>query len=432
MKLSRYDFSLFIPYSMMVFIPFVAFLWFFLSSSEDGYQFKRVYDAMVLSSIAGMACLFFYRRDKEIPLSPFAVVVLSFGLIFSAGFFSAYFNQGFDEFYPAVFLREIKPIIYFLFAYLWVITFKPVQIVVFDQFARVLSVLIIVIALYGNLVYGVGFRPALADESNYDNFLVLLGVFSYLYNRLSLEKEGKIDGWIILYSVAVLVSLSKMGSLVFFVLLTWVAALYIKKIGWGKAFSLFVLALLVLVLVWAARFPNSEQPSGQSWTSGDEYCLTGNDDSFVAQKILSRICSIDRYKMWGNALDVFSQSTIKERLFGHPAGWSISDNHSGIEMFVKHQVERKLSATGLHAFNYHGMWLRILSTYGLLGLLIFVAAIVCYLGLNRWSFLLLVFIALQGAVMGVFYLSVVSPVLLLFMYSFKSQNQKLLHARSSA
>lgn len=352
----------------MIFLPFTLFI--------EGGKAKVFYDGLY---VVGVATLLFCM-----PWNGSRFTKQALALFFISGLFFSWFALKLflvkavvatdGNFYWVPYLREIKPGLYLLFGALFISRWGSPSIEAFIRAGNFFSYLVL-ISFFIGILRG-GSRPEVIDEANYDNFLVLIACIA------SFAKFGlKFDGRFLLYLLATLASQSKTGVVCFFVI---IAIFSIKEFG-VKVIIQLAAGLVVIAVVMAVRMSQIEN-----------------------------IEDIDRFRMWLSYFELVKNSSLMSLLFGFFPGVPMRYDDPYIGWFITFQSEETLGILGLHPFNYHAMWLRLMCSWGVIPLTIFALWLIKKFKITRISLAVLSLIVIQGASMGVFYLSTVAVPLILF------------------
>jgi hypothetical protein len=102
-------------------------------------------------------------------------------------------------------------------------------------------------------------------------------------------------------------------------------------------------------------------------------------------------------------------------LFGIMPGVPIRYYDPFIQWFIDNQSVAQHDVAGLHPFNYHGMHIRYVLTWGLVGVAAALGAMAAAMRRGGWLLgLMLLYVLIQGFSMGVIYLTTVAvPALLM-------------------
>lgn len=291
------------------------------------------------------------------------------------------------NFYWVPYLREVKPGLYVLFSALFISRWGSPSLEAFIRAGSFFACLVLA-SFAISLVTGGG-RPEVIDEANYDNFLVLLACIA-TFTKFGL----KFDTRFVIFLLATLVSQSKTGVVCFFVI---IAVFAIKEFG-IKVILQMIAGLAVIAIVMTSRISS-----------------------------IDSIENIDRFRMWFSYFDLVKSSSVMSFLFGFFPGVPMRYDDPFIGWFITFQSEELLGILGLHPFNYHAMWLRLMCSWGAIPLGLGIAWMFCRFKVSRINLAILALIFIQATSMGVFYLSTVAVPLILFIAMagrYKASNTK--------
>jgi hypothetical protein len=363
----------------LLFMPFTILL--------DGWKSKGIYDFLYF--IFSLILLFFFilndgrmyfRRVKVLWF--LAVIYLIWFLV--KLILIKYIIMA-DYFYWVPYLREFKPFLYFFFVSLVISRWGFPTLDVFIKSGFIFSTFVLFSFVFGSVLLGGG-RPEVIDEANYDNLIVLIGYLA------TVSKFGlKLDLRFLLFLSATLVSQSKTG-VVCFLLITFIFS--IKELSLKTILQLGF-GLLVVVIVLLGRLSNVQE-----------------------------FHDVDRFRMWLSYFDLLKDSSVSQLLFGYMPGVPLRYFDPYIGWFIQFQSEERLNILGLHAFSYHGMWLRVLCTWGLLPLIVIITFMLAQFRVSNAHKAIFSVIIVQGLGMGVFYLSTVSVPILLFIAALNNYYSK--------
>jgi len=320
-----------------------------------------------------------YRFKKgiyQILLITISVLVFKFllGFLFIT-------NQ--STFYFLPYLLELKGWIFVLVSIAWLKKFGRFSLKDFQKGAYFLSVLYIVYSIY-LLITGNFHRFGLGSESNYDGVLILLG---YIVSF----KEQRFDKTKIVLSVATFITLSITGILSWFLITLFYYGLK------GKRLIIILLPFyLFLILVFV---------------------------HFRSINSLSSLKNADRILFWLQGIELFRETSISHLLFGFFPGIPIhlKEVLPGFDWYIQH-FNFADNIKGIHAFIFHGFWIRSSITFGLP----FTLLMIYYFGkqlflkkgpvfIKGYSILILI----QGFSLALFQLILVGiPLILFFLLAF--------------
>lgn len=347
---------------------------------------KFMYDLFWIGALFG-SLLTILHQGKIKNINKYSILlwnifIITIIYILSKYLINAFIQEYYNYFNLVPFLREIKPFFYFLVAFLIVHAFGTPKNDVFYKLGFYFSLLILVDFIMRIIFYGMPVRPHVADESNYDNLLVLVSLISWLH-----AKGFKVDKYFIIFLSATLVSQSKTGIIIFFIIVC-VYIFDVKKIK-------YIVPIAFLTIV------------------GGFIIITRLDNFIVDGQLQWE--RIDRFRMYFSYFDLISESSYFKLLFGFLPGYPLKLEDTSLDWFIVHQSEA-VGAVGLHPFNYHGMWLRLISSWGLLPICLLILFFIKIVKINRTNIAITLLILLEGMTMGVFYLSTVSIILYLFIF----------------
>jgi len=283
------------------------------------------------------------------------------------------------RFVGVTYAMEMKPILYIVFAWLWVSAYGFPSKRAFVQAGLYLSALIAGELVIGSAIWRILLRPTGSGEVNYDACLIALSLC------VALAYEDIPRYYSLLLFGGVLATFSRTGAI----------------------------AALVILLV-SRRVPKPAKLLA-AITAPSIMLL-----SFLVRGLQLSVDKIDRYLMWTSAIQLFTGSP-SGLMWGYGVGARLPLSSSvpgGLEDLWLSQAG-KLDLSGVYAFQYHAMWLRILVAWGIIVVALFVANLVVWTCQSRdplRRYLALV-IFLEGFSMGVIYLSNVGVplwILLLF------------------
>ncbi|HWH59032.1 MAG TPA: hypothetical protein VN682_15500 [Terriglobales bacterium] len=312
-------------------------------------------------------------------------------IIFPIVFFLAFISFGHSP--MVTYAMELKPVIYVFTAWLWSITFGTPTKRAFVQAGIALCALIIAELFIGSIIQRSLVRPVGSGEVNYDACLIVLSLCVALSDPVCSGQD------IFLLFGGVLATFSRTGGM---------AALAVLLL------SRRVPKLLKLGAVGAS--------------------LAVSIVSFLIRNLQLDINQIDRYLMWASALDLF-HSDPKGLVWGYGVGAALpATGSAGLADLWITQAE-KLDVSGIYAFQYHALWLRLLISWGSVTTGLLLLTLLAWV-LQRKSLLarfLATVILLEGLSMGVIYLSNIGvPVwLLIILVEREIHPSRLDHAETS-
>ena len=365
-----------------IILPIIAFI---VRASVDQPNIQILFD-ITLALLAFACGVSFYLGNRSakkfVYIIGWIISVVSLILIVKAVALIFFSNKmPLFYFYPLV--MELKPIIYVVIS-LWIMSVWGVpDTKVFAKYGAVLSVLLILTTIVFSIKEGHIVRPSLLSEANYDGFLVLLAFIACL-----LEKPKYFLFYVFLFGAATIITGSRTGI---------------------ASFGLIILSYIVINRKYKYLFP------------AIIFSIAGG--AMVAQRLtnVSDLNDLDRVLMWLSFFSVVNDISITEIVFGNFPGVPIRMTDPFIQWYINSMGD-KINITGLHAFMYHGMHLRLLLTWGLIPL-IFALFFIASKSMARDKKIMLFFLILfQGTSMGIIYLSVVAAPLIFFIYSGKTNS----------
>ena len=338
---------------------------------------------ILLLAIGSIAVLLKFPQRIGLPnIPPLGVLVAGTCAVISA---TSLLRTGISL-YPYV--MELKPVAYAAVAFVWALAFGLPKERAFLQAGSLLSGLIASELLIRSALAHSVVHPIGSGEVNYDACLIVLSLCLALADKTA--SEGQIS-WLFF---GVLATFSRTGSITALALLLFSPRLAtsLKALAWVPAgFAVFL--------------------------------------SFQSRALELAVTQIDRYIMWATAFQLFAQHPLG-MVFGYGLGSALPANMpAGLSDLWESQAEH-LGISGIFAFQFHAMWLRLVMSWG--------SAVVLYavVVLLRWAwqdrsplarYLAIVTVA-EGFTMGLFYLSNVSvPTYLLMAIAIKQ-----LYARKHA
>lgn len=280
-------------------------------------------------------------------------------------------------------VREAKPVAFLTCAMLVIGAFRPPTVTAVVKAGVFFASLVIVSVIVAAAVTGELQRPHVIDESNYDNFIVLMAMVGLFY-----IKPARFWVYYAVFLLATLLSQSKTGIIVFFILSAVYFIFDCKSRRVRLVFALLiVVSAPVIYLVFRHRLAN-----------------------------VADIMRLDRIRMYEVFTRYMGEAGVWQYLFGLPVGVGLGFADPRLTWFVINQSEA-INATGLHPFNLHGYHMRFITSWGILLYLVY--WVVTWRLVRRfslWKYLALL-IFLEGVSMGVGYLSTISVMLWLFLAS---------------
>jgi len=268
-------------------------------------------------------------------------------------------------------LMELKPLFYLVLAWLTVSAVGLPSSRDFLRFSAALAALILLELALASLAAGEVVRPQGSGEINYDATLLLLGLGLGLTERARLLK--------ILVLCGLLASMSRTT-----LLSAGLAALFCwPGLSWPRRLGLGLAMLGGIGLAFGLR--------GLS---------------------MDGLHELDRYWMWQTCITLFLENPV-QFLTGFAPGVPLPVEAPQALWELWRDQTLQAGAPGVHAYNFHAFWLRLAVTWGLPGLLVFLALILPLLRLGPQARSLGLSMLVQGLTLGLFYLSNVALILLL-------------------
>lgn len=291
------------------------------------------------------------------------------------------------------FLKEYKVPFYISVVTLIVTLDKKMNIYDFEVAGQCFAILVILNFFICVLLYGLPIRPGLIDEANYDNLIILLAYVARI-KRVGIKR----DSYSAIIVLATFMSQSKTGLICLLILIV----INLKQKELFKVLIPIIIIAGVSLLIISSRLQRSSVKSF--------------DD-------------VDRVRMLNSFVSVQKRATIQQTLIGYTPGYPLRMFDPNLAYFIKSQVESK-GGVGLHAFNFHGMWFRLISSWGIFFVAIFISIFIYWGIKNKSRLSILLLVLLQGLPMGVFYLSTVGPLVMLFILMITLENKKKIQSLS--
>jgi len=245
---------------------------------------------------------------------------------------------------------------------------------VFFACMMVLSYLIQIAMGLGTLA-----RAQAVEEANYDGFILGMGLLICYHLRDRVSKYA----WAILLLATVL-TLSRTGMAALLLIAAIICVRH-RRFGWLVAGAVALVPAAIAIYVTRANGASSNQ--------------------------------FDRFRMWQSFFLTVRHWSPFEWMFGMMPGVPIRYYDPYIQFFIDFQSVGAHGLAGLHPFNYHGMHIRYIITWGLLGVAIALVAMALSLRRGGWLLgLLWFYILIQGVSMGVIYLTTVAVPTLLMVF----------------
>jgi len=271
------------------------------------------------------------------------------------------------SFSSVTYAMEMKPILYIVVAWLWVLVFGFPSKRAFVQAGLCLSALIAAEFVISSVVYQTWTRPIGSGEINYDACLIVLSLC------VAMADEETPRFYALLLFAGILATFSRTG-----VVVALLIVLVSRRVPRSAKLLAFGAAAVVSVF------------------------------SFLIRGLELTVDRIDRYLMWTSALQLFTASP-SGLIWGYGVGTQLPLSSSvprGLGDLWFSQTD-KLGLSGVYAFEYHAMWLRMTITWGIIVTsLVLIAVIALIFQENSLLRRYLAFVVLlEGFSMGLIYLS---------------------------
>lgn len=288
------------------------------------------------------------------------------------------------------YLMELKMPFFVIFAGCWLKAFGSPGPKSFVTLGRALSIIILVDVVIESILSGHWVAPQISGEKNYDAALLVVSAVMALteYGHNPGQKSGRT----LLLLTGILASSSRTALIA-------LGAIFLLSAQRRsvKFFAIFLAVAFALI-------------------------------SFIIRKLDFHLVDMDRYWMWTTFLQLISDHP-GVLLSGYGVGVPLSvDIPPQLAWLWQHQ-EKGWGISGVFAYNFHAFWIRIVLTWGGLGL-----ALMAYFASKavskRVSFALRalsVVVLIEGMTMGLFYLSNVSVPLLLGIYIAVGMRREVTH-----
>lgn len=362
--------------ALPLYIPYVLFPLFFVVTRNMGYSLSRSWIDAVWIVLGVFAALWIVVTRRLLVERHKFLLVLS-SIVFFAAIVAVKFGSSlFGSVVLVPFVMEIKPVIYFAVALLWIGAFGNLNPEHFRNAGICLAVIVFFDLLLESILAGGLIKPSVSGEPNYDACLLLVSFCTWFHGSKNTR------GYIIIF-IGVLATLSRtaLATLVVIMFLFSKGGI-LKKIAIGAICVLFIIV------------------------------------SFLVRDLpIDSLESMDRFWMWYAGINLLSGDFL-QALTGFPSGVALPvDVPKQLEWLWDSQQEG-WGIEGIFPFHFHAFWLRFSITWGLATSALMLA-LMTFIVLDRrkTTFLRsLVFLALlEGLTMGVVYLSNVAvPITLAF------------------
>lgn len=368
-----------IMYTSLVIFPLLSLLWNQILTYEYN---KYFYDLIYLFSfIAGIFKLVFEKTGKVRQENFILIVFLSLlFLIMTLRAFSAY---GAQEFFPVIYMMESKPFIYTLLLLPLLLSKDSIRIESLEKYIHCFSIIFIVNFILDYSVDGFIWRPSIMSEANYDGVVIILGFILHLNIKDNMGENLDVRK-LLIYTLATFATLSKTGILCF----SAIIFLYSNK---KLNATYFIVSLISALFVAQVFITKISSVGGES------------------------VFSLDRFVMWDAFINIVRNNT-SYLFFGNTTGIPIEYLDNKMDWYIQFQGE-KLGVTGLHPYNFHSMFLRVIFDHGLFSTLALSFLFYRVLRYTKAQKYLYIIIILFGFSLGLFYLS---TVLLFFIFTVKT------------
>lgn len=372
----RFSPTLFVIKFSYIYIPLVAFTYkYIVGNSYTKFFFDILFLFALFCIFVRIFKVYTIRYNRFLLSFILLSALFSFSLVLNHLHTLIFYNR-FSDFYIGPFIMTIKLPVYFLLGSLFVLCFKPINLLRFVVYTRFFCFLTLIDFMVRFIIEGNITRTSILSESNYDSLLILIGLCS-LFN---LPKDKKFLYDYILVGLAILVTQSK-TSIGCFVLLSVYQFSSRQYLKYFLFLLLFSLVSFPIILSRLSVVPSLDQ--------------------------------IDRVLMWASYVNLLRESSVFEFLFGFSPGYYLSLYDDNLWFFISH-LSQRVGAEGLHSFNFHSLWLRIAIDYGFIFLLVVLFVLIYFFVFYKTLRPFIIMIFIQGFTMGFFYLSV--SILSIFVY----------------
>jgi hypothetical protein len=355
--------------NLFVIAPILGvFLRFATGSARFELTVCKAYDDLVLFTFAMLA----------LASMPAAMAKLRHGWIIPVGFIAILGDLAVkaagvdwlrDEFFLEPFGMEVKPV-WYLFAAV-AIYLRIGRLDLRHWISRIeFFAAMMILGFFLQLARGEGTlaRASAVEEANYDGFIVGMAMLMCCWHA----KEIKLRTWAI-FLVASLLTLSRTG-LAGMALIAAVILVRKRHYVWLLVGVAVLVPALYVVYTLRANGVHASQ--------------------------------FDRLRMWQSFFMTLREWNLFQWVFGMMPGVPIRYYDPYIQWFIDAQSVGQHGIGGLHPFNYHGMHIRFIITWGMLGALTVLGGIAAAAVRSGWLFaLLIVYVLEQGMSMGVIYLT---------------------------
>jgi len=286
------------------------------------------------------------------------------------------------EFFWSTFGMELKPVYYVIAAVAIYLRMERMHLEHwlkrFQFFAGMM-----ILSYFIQLALGMGSlaRASAVEEANYDGFIIGMGLLICYHLRAKVRWHV----WALLL-VATVLTLSRTG-LAALLVLGFIVLVRHRQFGWLVAGALALIPAAYIIYITRANGASSNQ--------------------------------FDRFRMWQSFFMTVRHWGLFEWLFGIMPGVPIRYYDPFIQWFIDNQSVAQHDVAGLHPFNYHGMHIRFILTWGLVGVFVVLGAMAAAMRRGGWLVgLMLLYVLIQGFSMGVVYLTTVAVPALMMTFEF--------------
>lgn len=276
-------------------------------------------------------------------------------------------------------LMEFKPVFYILASLVGIMAFGYPSFKAYVSSGLILSVLILVSVLLESLSVGHLVRSHGSGEINYDGFLILMSFILSVYSR-NIDCRKSVQ---ILLFLGLLLTMSRT--------VLAVSVLCFFLVGRHSLYKKICIMLAAVFVIYL---------------------------SFVLRDLpINNFQSMDRYWMWHSAV-VYVWGDPSVLIFGFPPGLPHNiDIPPNLQWLWNNQSEG-WGVIGIYSFHFHAMWLRVLITWGVMGVFVVLIFVVhgFFYSKNNVIKALMIAVSVSSLTMGVFYVSTISiPLILLLL-----------------
>jgi hypothetical protein len=315
---------------------------------------------LLLSLLAIVQSVLRLARPLHLPRLPVASLIA-----FPIVLFLAYVTVVGKDFVGATYAMELKPIFYIAVAWLWVLVYGFPSKRAYVQAGLYLSALIAAELVVSSILQRTLVRPTGSGEVNYDACLIILSLC------VALTDESN----------------SMLHS-------------YLLFAGIMFTFSRTAVTTALIILLLSRRVPKSAKLIALSASVASALL------SFLVRGLEIDVGQIDRYLMWTSAIQLFFTNP-SGLVWGYGVGSQLPVSiPAGLED-LWHSQSQGINLSGVYAFQYHAMWLRMIISWGIFVVVTFLITMIAWILQNRDLLrrYLALTIVLEGFSMGVVYIS---------------------------